>query len=365
MKTVFNDRVVGVVKWILLFHLFTFSPLSVNAQKLVVAQATVECGRTGYQQPITATFQLRNKSHRKLVIESIKPDCGCTTVEYPREVGANDKFTITMTYDAQMLGHFCKQAAVYSNGSKEPFYLTMEGVVLAELKDYSNTYPYAFGDLLADMDNVEFDDVNKGERPEVVINIVNNGEKVMTPNVLHLPSYLTAVAEPETLAPGRGGKITLTLNSQNIHDFGLTQTTVYLASQLGENVSGDIELPVSAVLLPNTVGYGDNYKQFAPRLQLSTDSIVLGKIGGKTKKQEVITMTNVGRLPLKISSLQMFTPGLKVTLDSRELQPQQSVRLKVAIADRNALLKARQRPRVLMITNDPEHAKVVLRVNVK
>ena len=364
MIHILYNKVFRSVWGVLPFCLLTFSP--VNAQKLIADEPVVNVGKTGYQVPVTATFELKNKGSRHLVIESVKPDCGCTSVDYPRRsVNAGEKFTITMTYDAQMLGHFCKQAAVYSNGSKEPFYLTMEGVVLAELKDYSNTYPYAFGDLLADMDNVEFDDVNKGERPEVVINIVNNGEKVMTPNVLHLPSYLTAVAEPETLAPGRGGKITLTLNSQNIHDFGLTQTTVYLASQLGENVSGDIELPVSAVLLPNTVGYGDNYKQFAPRLQLSTDSIVLGKIDGKTKKQEVIMMTNVGRLPLKISSLQMFTPGLKVTLDSRELQPQQSVRLKVAIADRNALLKARQRPRVLMITNDPEHAKVVLRVNVK
>lgn len=364
MIRILYNKVLRSVWGVLPLCLCTFLPI--NAQKLKSDEPVVNVGKTGYQVPVTATFELKNKGLRHLVIDTVKPDCGCTKVDYPRKsVGAGEKFTIALTYDARMLGHFCKQAAVYSNGSKEPFYLTMEGVVLAELKDYSKTYPYAFGDLLADVDNVEFDDVNKGERPEAVINIVNNGEEVMTPNVLHLPSYLTATAEPETLAPGRAGKITLTLNSQNIHDFGLTQTTVYLASQLGEKVSGDIELPVSTVLLPNTVGYGDNYKQIGPRLQLSTDSIVLGNIDGKMKKQEVITLTNVGRLPLKISSLQLFTSGLRVTLDSRELQPQRSVKLKVAIADRNALLKARQRPRVLMITNDPEHAKVVLKVGVK
>lgn len=364
MSHILYNKVLGSVWGVLPFCLFAILP--VNAQKLTADEPVVNVGKTGYQVPVTATFELKNKGSRHLVIEDVKPDCGCTTVDYPhRSVSGGEKFTITMTYDAQMLGHFCKQAAVYSNGSKEPFYLTMEGVVLAELKDYSKTHPYAYGDLLADVDNVEFDDVNKGDHPEVVINIVNNGETVMTPNVLHLPPYLTALAEPETLAPGRGGKITLTLNSQNIHDFGLTQTTVYLASRLGEKVSGDIELPVSVVLLPNTVGYGDNYKQYAPRLQFSADSIVLGNVGGKMKKQEVITLTNVGRLPLKISSLQLFTPGLKVTLDSRELQPRQSAKLKVAIADRNALLKARQRPRVLMITNDPDHGKVVIKVGVK
>jgi len=329
-------------------------------------EGAVNVGKTGYQIPVTATFELKNTGRSRLVITDVKTDCGCTQADFPRKaIASGEKFTISMTYDARMLGHFSKQAAVYYEGQKEPVYLTMEGVVLAELKDYSRTHPYAFGDLLADQDNVEFDDVNKGERHQTVINVVNNGEKPMTPNVLHLPPYLSADAQPDTLLPGKGGTVTLTLNSQEIHDFGLTQTTVYLASQLGEKVSGDIELPVSVVLLPNTIGFEGANKQYAPALQLSADSLALGMVNGKNHKSGVITLTNTGRLPLTISSLQMFTRGLKVTLDRRELQPHQSAKLKIAIADRDLLLKARQRPRVLMITNDPDHAKVVIRVGVK
>ena len=117
----------------LMIPLMALALLPVSAQKLTVAKATVNAGRTGYQQPITATFELRNKSKRKLIIESVKPDCGCTAVEYPKEVGANDKFTIKMTYDARMLGHFQKMAAVKSNGSEKPVYLTMKGIVLTEM----------------------------------------------------------------------------------------------------------------------------------------------------------------------------------------------------------------------------------------
>ena len=120
----------------LMIPLMALALLPVSAQKLVVAKPTVNAGRTGYQQPITATFELRNKSKRKLVIESVKPDCGCTAVEYPKEVGANDKFTIKMTYDARMLGHFQKMAVVKSNGSEKPVYLTMKGIVLTEMVDY-------------------------------------------------------------------------------------------------------------------------------------------------------------------------------------------------------------------------------------
>ena len=363
-----NDNKISVrlKKAIGLLCLLAFAPLTASAQEITVVQPVVNVGKTGYQVPVTATFELKNKGSRHLVIDEVRPDCGCTKVEFPRKrIGAGEKFTVSLTYDARMLGHFNKQAALYANGNREPVYLAMEGVVLAELKDYSKTYPYAFGDLLADVDNVEFDDVSQGQHPQMTINVLNNSDAFMAPNVLLLPPYLSATAEPEMLAPGKAGKVTLTLNSENIHDFGLSQTTVYLASQLGEKVNSEIELPVSVVLLPNMVGFEGANRQYAPSLQLSADSLVLGMVDGKMRKNGIITLTNTGRLPLNISSLQMFTRGLKVTLDKRELQPQQSAKLKIGIADRNQLLKARQRPRVLMITNDPDHAKVVIKVNVK
>lgn len=340
--------------------------LGINAQRIVTQNPVINVGKTGFEMPVTATFELRNRGNRHLTIREVKADCGCTQVDYPQKsISGGEKFTISMTYDARLLGHFTKQIAVYRVGSDEPVILKMQGIVVPEMTDYSKNYPYSFGDLLADVNNVEFDNVNMGDHPEVEIRVMNSGSKVMTPNVMHLPPYLTAMVLPETLSPGKPGKVMLTLNTENIHDFGLTQTTVYLAEQLGDKVSTETELPISVVLLPNTTLFNGSNKQYAPKLQLSTDSLVLGRVNGKNHKSEVITITNTGRTVLNISSLQMFTKGLKVTLNKRDLQPNESTKLKIAVADRNQLLKARQKPRVLMITNDPDLSKVVIKVNVK
>ena len=339
MKTVFNDRVVGVVKWILLFHLFTFSPLSVNAQKLVVAQATVECGRTGYQQPITATFQLRNKSHRKLVIESIKPDCGCTTVEYPREVGANDKFTITMTYDARQLGHFQKMAVI----------------------TYTGTYPLAMGNLLLDKDALEFDDVNKGDAPVQEIHILNNSLETMEPRLMHLPSYLDATYSSETLLPGKAATITVTLRSDHLRDYGLTKTKVFLAQKLGEKVSASNALDVAITLLPDLKQFEGVSRAQAPRLQISETNLDFTDFQKHQKKTIDVKLTNEGQTKLTISSMQMYTGGLKVTLDSRDIEPGQSTMLHVT-GFKEELAQVKGRPRILMITNDPDHAKIVINI---
>ena len=330
-----------------------------SAQRLSVTNNKIDVGRTGYEMPVTATFELKNKGLRRLVIERVVPDCNCTKVEYPKnEIGVGDKFTIKMTYDARMLGHFNKQAAIYSNASKTPEYITMTGIVLEDLQDYSGSYPYDFGGLLADVNNLEFDDVNKGEQPVQEIRIMNNTTNMMQPNVLHLPPYLAAVTQPERLAPGRAGKITFTLNSDKIHSYGLTQSNVYLAQQLGEKVRPETEVGVSTVLLPDMKGFStDN----APLLALS-DSILNIDFGGKTKKTVETVLYNAGHAILEISSLQMFTSGLKVTLGKRALNPGETTKLKVtAYADQ--LAKARTKPRILMITNDPKTPKVIITVN--
>jgi hypothetical protein len=345
--------------------LLCLSAVTASAQKLSISKTTIDCGRTAFQVPVTAEFEIRNKGLRHLTISEVKTDCGCTAVELPKKsLAPGEKFTLRMTYDGRLLGHYDKSAIIYSNGSKKPLRLRMKGVVLAEMMDYADAYPYTLGELLADRDHVEFDDVNKGDTPEQVIRIMNNSSHRMQPNILHLPPYLTALATPETLEPGRAGKLTLTLNSGKVNNFGLTQTTVYLAGNLGDKVKQDNELPVSVVLLPDKKTFEGTARQYAPHMELSSDHLNLGMVDGKKVKQGVITITNSGRTALSIRSLQMFTRGLKLTLDSRELQPGQQARLKI-VGDRSQLLKARQKPRVLMITNDPDHAKVVITINVK
>ena len=332
-----------------------------QAQRLTIVNDKVDIGQTGYEIPVTATFELRNKSMHKLHISRVIPDCNCTRVDYPKgEIGAGDKFTIKMTYDARQLGHFNKQAAIVSDGSEKPVYITMTGVVREDLLDYSGSYPYDFNNLLADRNEIEFDNVNKGDMPQVVMHIMNNGTKAMEPNIQHLPSYLSAEVSPKCLLPGHSGKVTFSLDSERIHDYGLTQSTVYLAQRLGERVTNETVVGVSVVLLPDLRHMEGG---LLPELSLS-DSVLNINFGGKASKTGEMVLYNIGRSTLTISSLQLFTRGVKVTLGKRSLAPGESTKLKIT-AFASDLKKVRTRPRVLMITNDPKRSKVVITVNAK
>ena len=359
----------GILTVFLISHL---SFLTSQAQTLTATEPVLDCGTTGFEVPVTATFQLWNKGQQPLRIKDVHPDCGCTKVEFPRqEIAVGESFKVLLTYDGRQLGHYYKQAAVSAEGLEEPLYLAMKGIVLADMKDYSGSYPFKMGSLLLDRNYIEFDDVNRGDQPQQELYIMNNGTKVMQPTVMHLPSYLSATVSPRRLSPGHAGLVTLTLNTDKVHDLGLTQTSVYIGQQLGEKVSSKNELPVSVVLLPDLKSLSGGQKQFAPKLQLSAEAgdinapvIDLGSFDGKAKKSGEITLFNGGRTALDISSLQMFTPGLKVTLGKRQLKAGESTKLKVT-AFRDRLKTARSAPRVLMITNDPDHAKVTIVIKAK
>jgi archaellum component FlaF (FlaF/FlaG flagellin family) len=352
------------MKRLITIPLMALAMLPASAQRIVATNTTIDCGRVGFEQPVTATYELRNKGKRRLVIESVRTDCGCTAVDFPKEVAAGDNFTIKMTYDARQLGHFHKMAAIKSNASEQPLYLTMKGVVLAEVLDYVGNYPLSMGTMLLDKNELEFDDVNKGDELIQEIHVYNNGTDVMQPNLMHLPPYLTAQVVPETISPGHGATITVTLHSEKLRDYGLTQTNVYLGKHLGDKVNADIEVPVSAILLPDLSAFANVNKDQAPQLQISTTDIDFTSFDNKSKKTVDVTLQNTGQSALVISSLQMFTSGLKVTLGSREINPGQSTTLKITgiAAD---LKNVRKRPRILMITNDPDHSKVVINIKLK
>lgn len=336
--------------------------LPLNAQKLQVIDKEIDCGKVEYNKPVTATFKMKNKGGRKLIISDVRVSCGCISADYPKDgISSGEDFELKVTYDARQMGHFFKEACIYSNGTKEPVYISMKGIVQEHVNDYSKTYPYKVGDLRVDKLDLEFDDVNRGDMPVEEINMVNEGTAVLEPNLMHLPPYLTAEASRPYLRPGQTGKIMVTLHSDLIHDLGITQTTLHLANRKGDKVSQENEINASAVLLPSFAQLTENELLNAPKITLSEENEVTMDFGNKTKQTRKIEITNTGKSLLVIRSLRMFSDALRVTLGKTELAPGQKTTLKIT-ADKELMAKARTTPRVLMITNDPNKAKVVIKI---
>ena len=179
---------------------------------------------------------------------------------------------------------------------------------------------------------------------------------------MHLPRYLTMEKTPNVLQKGEKGTIKLTLDTKELADFGLTQTSVYLARFAGDKVGEDNEIPVSAILLPEFNNLSSYEISRAPAIKLSANSIDFGpKLVKKNKANQDIIVTNTGKSTLVIGKLQVFNPAVSVNLKKSTLQPGESTKLRVSI-NKNSAVKNKQQMRILMITNDPTHSKVIINV---
>lgn len=338
----------------------------VRAQpKATVARNVANMGEVGYQLPKKVSFTLKNTGNEPLRINEVIPSCGCMSVEWTRtliEPGAEGE--ISAAYDAKMLGVFQKDLEVYTNASGQPFYLHIQGRVVSKMSDYSGSFPIDLGNVRLNVDNIEFDDVNRGDRPVAELQIVNTDRKSYRPQLMHLPPYLTAQYVPEVLSGGRIGRIFLTLDSEKLQQMGLTQTSIYLSRGLGDRVGEENEITVSSVLLPDFSSLSARGRAAAPEMALSADSIDMGALARKKKKTAELTIRNAGKGTLEIRSLQVFNKALTVSLSNRKIEPGKSARLKVTVWAQY-LKAAKSQPRVLLITNDPVHPKEIITVNVK
>lgn len=340
--------------------------LPASAQKITTQHEVVDCGQVVFNKPVTAEFVLKNDGLKPLAINNVLKSCGCTEVDYPKtSIAAGESFVIKAVYDAKQMGTFTKQVCLYTNADEEPFILSMRGKVVGSVVDFAGSYDEMLGVIKSDAQGVEFDDVNRGDRPVQRIHIFNPTDELLEPVVMHLPPYLHAFVSPSKVAPRHSAEISFVLDSKKLRDLGLNQTSVYLGERPGDKIAPEKEIVVSAVLLPGFDNMTPAKKVLAPKIEMSATDLNLGSFNGKKKLKGEILITNKGKSELDIRSMQMFTMGLQVNLKKSKIQPGETVKMKVTAVAAD-LKKSRVRhPRILMITNDPDHAKVVVKINVQ
>ncbi len=320
-------------------------------------------GMLTWKTAAPATFKVTNTGNAPLYINDVHPDCGCVAVSWTRgAIAPGDTASIVAAYDAELLGSFHKQLAVTTNAASAPAYLTLSGEVVMERAEYSGNFAYRIGDIYLDTDNIEFDDVARGDRPEKVLLVYNHGKKPYRPELMHLPKYLTAGCDPEVVRPGRIGHIVLRLDSEELHSMGLTQTSVYLSRFPGDRVKKENEINVTATLLPD-VKCSDVELARAPLAVLDSTTVNLGSMGKKKRLRTTLTLSNHGKSDLEVRALQVYNPGISVSCSKSVIKPGGHARLKISLNATSNYFKGSRR--ILLITNDPKHPKLVINITAK
>ena len=77
-------------------------------------------GNVKQNVPAVCTFRFTNEGDAPLIIHNVKPSCGCTAIDYPKDtpIAPGESGEIKAEYNAKKVGSFTKSLTVKSNAEK-------------------------------------------------------------------------------------------------------------------------------------------------------------------------------------------------------------------------------------------------------
>jgi hypothetical protein len=98
----------------------------------IVGDKTINFGEIIQGEKVNLEFKIKNTGIGYLIIADAKASCGCTQLEYPKEViKPGNKETISITFDSKnKLGKQKKNITLTTNATPSIKTLTIEGMVL-------------------------------------------------------------------------------------------------------------------------------------------------------------------------------------------------------------------------------------------
>ena len=362
-----NKRLILLFSLLLVqWSIFNIQGSMAMAQPRFVPDTDIKkAGEVAFQTPRKFSLGFTNKGDKPLLIKEVKASCDCIDVSFPKSpIAAGSRGEIELTFNARLLGSFYKEVEVLTNASDKPGYIGIQGTVVTEVHDYSDEFPFDLGNVRLITNTVEFEDVNRGDHPTAELRVLNTDHTAYRPELMHLPSYLSAKCEPEDIPAGKVGTIRLTLDSEKLSQLGLNQTSIYLSRYLGDKIGETNEILVSAILLPNFSYMDEKALAIAPELSVSESSVDMTTQNGKKEISRNIILTNTGKSDLHIQQVQVFNKALSVRIAESTIRPGKSTKLKINVTTRY-LHKSKGRMRVLLITDAPKQAKQYINVEVK
>lgn len=135
---------------------------SIAAAKIEVDKETFDCGTVieGKKEKIAAVFEIKNTGNIDLKLESVRPSCGCTVVEYDTIIAPGKTGKIKPEVNLRgFSGKINKSVTVMSNADNNP---TLRLNITAEIQPIIDiSERYLMISALKDIKNIYFSSLKK------------------------------------------------------------------------------------------------------------------------------------------------------------------------------------------------------------
>jgi hypothetical protein len=307
-------------------------------------------------------FEFTNNGTSELIVQNVRPSCGCTTTGWSREpIKPGAKGFITAVYNPKNRpGRFNKSLTIISNATPPQMRIYIKGNVEPKPRSIADDYPTVMGGLRVKYRSFNFGKLTTEKPVSRTFNVYNTTEGPITfLSEIKAPDHIKVEINPQTLPAKTLGSITVTYDPTDIKLFGFKSDLVVIKTDEDKNNVKDFRVVASLeeYFPPMTA----EQLSKAPRLKFENPVHDFGSIKQGESVTTDFVFTNTGKSELNIRQTRASC-GCTVTKPQKStLAPGESSTIKVTF--NSAGRRGIQQKSISVFSNDP--ANPTQRITIK
>lgn len=306
---------------------------------------------------LNASYTFYNNGPVDLIIREIDVACGCTTPRaYKKRIAPGDSGEISAEFNPQgILGNVTKWIHVKGNFADAvhielKFKAEITNSDIGKDRETQKYYPGQFGYLLVMTPHLSMGRQFKDFRTIDSIAVLNDGDKSYTVNsATDLPSYLKAMNLPLEIPPKSTKYIKIKVDMTKVDTIGPIGGVAHLLTD--DRFFSTKEFKYGIELAQDFSKLKRKELKKAPRLQLSTNRIEMGRMKSGTIRSGKLTLKNIGKTNLHI--LRMSTDCSCAIINDLPKNIAPGEEIEVVVQFDSVFKEGEQQKGITLYTNDP------------
>lgn len=306
-------------------------------------------------------FEFTNTGSTPLIINEVKPSCGCTSSNYTKKpINPGEKGFVSAEYNPKNRpGPFSKTIRVITNSSDNAnVVLRIKGEVNPKPRSIEDDYPRIMGPLRFDNTQFAYMNITNKEKKMSTIKFINNSEEVLQLEMTKIPSFVDVTIKPNTVNPGETGEISATFFGDKANDLG------YIRGRMSLKINGDINprnnIAITAMVKEDFSHLTKEELANAPKIAFENPKFEFEPLTEGEKITHEFKFTNNGKSDLVIRKVHASCGCTAVAPPTKAIKPGESSVIKATFNSRGK--HGKQYKTIRIYSNDPENSEATLSI---
>lgn len=350
-----------------LFFVLFFSVNQISAQnsaaKIEFSSIEYDFGNIDAADGIAeCEFIFFNKGTVPLVLNEVKPSCGCTTPGWTREpVLPGKSGSIKVNFNPKgSKGRFNKSISVSSNAENSKVLLVIKGNVLNSAEE-QDEFKYSVGVLKFNSIHIAFGNLTKGTESTKNIEVRNTSDQPVDLSFSNVPAFIKVETSSNPIPALGQALVSFTFNTKNTEEWDYLVSRIHIL--INNKQVSDRQFTVTGLIKEDFSTLTPDQLNMAPVIAFDTTVFNFGTIGNEKVITHNYKITNKGKTDLIIRKVSASCGCTLVKPDKNILRPGESTEINTSFNPRGK--SGDQNYAITVISNDPANHKKILRLQGK